>query len=590
MIWKKYSNVDEGFVDKLCSTFNITQFQGRLLFNRGINTISKADKYLNGSYKDLYDPQLMLNLDKAVEIIKESIENGEKITVYGDYDADGITSVATAIRALRNIGGECDYYIPHRKYEGYGMNLDAIRKIAKRGTKLIITVDNGIASIEEIKLAKSLGIKVVVTDHHSCPKELPNDADVIINPHQPGETYPFNDLCGCGVVWKVLKRLYNLYYPEDDYIDELLTFVGIGTVADMMDLIDENRILVKEGLKYINEASIVGIKALIEVLKVDEVKSGDIGFRIGPTINADGRLKDAQKAVNLLLTDNYGEAVELAEKLDETNRIRKEKTAECTELAEKYIRDNKLEDSKVMVVYHHSFPEGLVGLIASRIKNKYNVPTFCFSKGRDFLKASARGVEGHPFHLFNVLQENRELWIKSGGHAMAAGVSIEKSRSALNAFNDTMNKVAEDLIGDKEFISDMFYDEIVNNPTEEMIREIEILEPTGKANSNAVFVTDDLGVLKADPVGDGTHLSLKLNNDTKFGVRAIAFGQTSKYQELGSPRNLRVAYQPTINVWTKRYNHGETKTYRSVQMRVIDMQTNSEKQNVLISSFKRNAS
>ena len=393
MRWMKKTN-DKQLVRNLMEKCRLTELQANLLLNRGIVSEQEANKYLYGDLADLYDPCLMKDMDKATDILIEAVLSGKKITIYGDYDADGITATATSMRALEYLGADVDYYLPHRIEEGYGMNLEAIQKLKDNGTELILTVDNGIASVEEVKLAKKLGMQIIVTDHHDCPNVLP-EPDALINPKQPGDKYPNKNLCGCAVIWRVMEVVYSKLNANVDYIYDLLALVAVGTVADVMELRDENRIIVKEGLMAINAHVITGLSAMMEVFKMDEIKSENIGFKIGPCLNADGRLHDAHKAVELLLTEDMDKALELVKYLNEVNEKRKAMTLDCYEKAEAYIRDEKLEDSRVMVVFEKSIPEGLVGLVASKIKEKYQVPTFVFTEGEDFYKASGRGVEGH---------------------------------------------------------------------------------------------------------------------------------------------------------------------------------------------------
>lgn len=561
----------------------LTELQAILLLNRGIVSEKEANKYLYGDLSDIYNPYLILDMEKGTDIIVEAIKKKKKITVFGDYDADGVTATATTIRGLEYLGADVDYYLPHRIEEGYGMNEDAIRKLKEKGTELILTVDNGIASVQEVKLAKELGMQIVVTDHHNCPDVLP-EPDALINPKRPGDPYPNKNLCGCGLIWRVLEVIYTKMNANIDYIYDLLALVAVGTVADIMELQDENRILVKEGLAAINAHVIPGLTALMKVFNIEEVKAENIGFKIGPCLNADGRLHDAQKAVQLLITDDMAEAEELAKYLNEVNEERKAMTLDCFEKADAFIREKQLENNRVMVVFEKSIPEGLVGLVASKIKEKYQVPTFVFTEGEDFYKASGRGVEGHPLDLFSAIQKTRHFWVKGGGHAMACGISMNKDMDNLKAFSEELNRIADELLQGQPFIPALDIDAEIDMPDEKLCREISILEPTGKGNPKPLFCTNSLGVISAKPVGDGSHISFEFTDKRK----GIGFGKTHLYQSLKSPTRIKVAYSPVIDVFSWTNYRGEVETRRTVKMHIQDIQAvDTQNKSFLISSFKR---
>ena len=582
MRWMKKTN-DKQLVRNLMEKCRLTELQANLLLNRGIVSEQEANKYLYGDLADLYDPCLMKDMDKATDILIEAVLSGKKITIYGDYDADGITATATSMRALEYLGADVDYYLPHRIEEGYGMNLEAIQKLKDNGTELILTVDNGIASVEEVKLAKKLGMQIIVTDHHDCPNVLP-EPDALINPKQPGDKYPNKNLCGCAVIWRVMEVVYSKLNANVDYIYDLLALVAVGTIADVMELRDENRIIVKEGLMAINAHVITGLSAMMEVFKMDEIKSENIGFKIGPCLNADGRLHDAHKAIELLLTEDMDKALELVKYLNEVNEKRKAMTLDCYEKAEAYIRDEKLEDSRVMVVFEKSIPEGLVGLVASKIKEKYQVPTFVFTEGEDFYKASGRGVEGHPLDLFSAIHKTRQFWVKGGGHAMACGISMKKDMNNLKAFSAELNRIADELLKNKSFVPVLEIDAEIDMPDEKLCREISILEPTGKGNPKPLFSTNSLGVVKAKPVGDGSHIAFDFTEKRQ----GIAFGKTHLYQSLKSPTKMKVAYSPVIDEFSWTNYQGEVVTRRTVKMHIQDMQAvDTHNKSFLISSLKQ---
>ncbi len=582
MRWLVKKN-DRQLVENLMKNCKLTELQANLLLNRGIISVEDANKYLYGDLSSLYNPLLIMDLEKGADIIVDAIKNKKKITIFGDYDADGITATATAMLALQDLGANVDFYLPHRLYEGYGMNSEAIYKIKEQGTDLIITVDNGIAAVNEIELAKKLGMMVVVTDHHNCPDILP-EPDALINPKRPGDVYPNKNLCGCGLIWRVLEVVFTKMNANIDYIYDLLALVAVGTVADVMDLTDENRILVREGLMAINANVNHGLSALMKVFNLEEVKAEDIGFKIGPCLNADGRLHDAQQAIKLLITEDKTEAEEIAKYLNEVNNERKALTLDCFEKAEAYIQDNGLEDSRVMVVFEKSIPEGLVGLVASKIKEKYQVPTFVFTEGEDYYKASGRGVEGHPLDLYSAIQKTRHLWEKGGGHKMACGISIKKDMNILKQFAKELNDYAEELLKDNPFVPVLNIDAEIDIPDEKLCREISILEPTGKGNPKPLFMTSNIGVVTAKPVGDGSHIAFEFTEERK----GIGFGKTYLYQSLNSPTRLKVVYSPVIDVFSWTNYKGEIETKRTVKMYIQDLQAvDIQNKSFLISSFKR---
>lgn len=574
-------NNDKNIIKNLSKHCKITELQANLLVNRGIIDIDKANKFLYGNLSDLYDPYLIKDIEKGAEIIIQAIKENKKITVFGDYDVDGITSIAVAIRSLKYLGANVDYYLPHRIKEGYGMNSEAIKNLKEQGTDLILTVDNGIASIEEVELAKELGMKIIVTDHHDCPPELPK-ADAVINIKQEGDKYPNKNLCGCAVIWKVMEVVFEKLGDNIDFVYDLLPLVAIGLIQDMMDLTDENRILVKEGLYAANLGIIEGINALMEIYEIKELKSEDVAFRIGPSLNADGRLYTAKTAVELMLTENKNRARELAKILYEINEERKRLTAYYLEQTEDIIRKNKLQDNFVIVVLNEEIPEGLVGLVASKIKERYQVPTFIFTEGEEYYKCSGRGIEGHPLDLFAAIQQTKHLWVKGGGHKMACGLSIKKDKKILQQFNDELNQMAKKLLNGKPFIPFVNVDAVIDNPNEELCKELEILEPTGKGNPKPIIATNLLNIEQAVPVGDGSHIRFKFE-DNRYG---IGFGLTYLYQQLNSPDQIKVIYSPNINIYEKQYEDGTTRIFRSVQMQILDIKKMERSKTFLINSIK----
>lgn len=663
---------DIDLIENLKLECGITELQAKLLINRGITDIDDANLFLYGDLRDLHSPKTLNDIDKAVDILVNAKEKKLKVFIAGDYDVDGITASVVSKLGFDYIGINSEYYIPHRIKEGYGLSMVAIDDAIKNNFDIIYTVDNGIAAKNEVQKAKDLGLKVIVTDHHDVPKvakenienptkeddfieDVPN-ADAIINPKLKKCNYPNKKICGCVITWKVLVALYEKLGVNLDYLYSLLPLVAIATVGDMMDLEKENRILVKEGIKRINQDLNIGVKKLKNIYKIEEIKSENLSFQIIPTLNADGRLDTAYKAASLLygnnikdlemilkelsklikvnfdvedesfieenssfneieiknrikkiipdfkinkgLEDIFYELKEeyskrnkeldlLANTLYETNQKRKELTKQYFEECMEIIRKDKLDEKNIIVVYNENIPEGLLGLVSGKIKEKFHKPVFVFSNAEEYFKGSGRGVEGHPFSLFEGLQITKGLWSKGGGHPMAAGVSFEKDIEKLNQFRDILDLYIEKLLEETPFEQTIRLDDIISKPTEALCREIEIIQPTGKGNPPASFGTEELILLEAKPVGDGSHIRFKTVDKTV----GIAFSLTDRYKELGCPKKVKFSYAPNINNYTFVNDRKEEITIRSIQMMIQDISLAEEQTQInkpaLISSIKQ---
>lgn len=655
MKWE-LNSPDMSIVKDLMFECDITERQAKLLVNRKIDTIDKANKYLYGDIRDLYHPSTLKDIDKAVDVLIDARKNKKSIFIVGDYDVDGETSVAQTYLALTHIGLKVDYHIPHRTKEGYGLSMTAIDAAIEKKCDLIYTVDNGISAFNEISKAKELGLSVIITDHHDIPKDEQGNvlplppADAIINPKQDDCKYPNKGLCGCSVSWKVMLYLYEKLGIDNSYLYSLLPLVALATVGDMMPLQDENRIIVKEGMKRINKDMNLGISKLKEVYKIKEVTSESLSFQIVPALNADGRLFDAYKSVELLLSKdtrelqyilrvlkdsetikNLDEKIELqirkiakkvfdnikedeplsviqtkaqelftlrterlnkiANELYETNEERKELTKKYMKECIATIKNEKLDEYEVMIVLHDSIPEGIVGLVAGRLKEKYHKPTFVFSKTEQWFKGSGRGVDGHPLSLSDALRYTKDLWAKGGGHPMACGISFEKNYEKFNEFRERLNNYTKLLLKENPFTPVLYIDEIINDPTEELCREIEILQPTGLANKNVVFGTNTLNVVEVKPIGDGTHIRFKLANKCV----AVGFGLTQLFTDLNLSNRIKFAYNPNINLYTFVNQQQQEVTLKTIQMMLSDMNGEEEtitsgNKSMLISSIKQNVS
>ena len=417
--------------------FGISSLTARLIRNKDITEESEIRQYLYGGLSDLCSASVMKGIIPAVEILQKKIKEGASIRIIGDYDIDGVCSTYILLRGLTRAGAEVDTDIPDRKKDGYGLNEDLVKRAYDAGVDTIVTCDNGIAAVKEIAYAKSLGMTVIITDHHELQEEIP-PADVVVNPHQKDCPYPYKNLCGAGVAWKVVSALWEqLRVPEQELYEDLLLFAGFATVGDVMDLTGENRILVKEALKLLKTTSHPGISALIEVNEIsrETISAFHIGFVLGPCINASGRLDTAARSLELLLADNMEDAMKLADDLYDLNQSRKAMTEQGKEQAIQSIEENNLGKDRVLVVYLPDCHESLAGIIAGRIREAYNKPVFVLTKGADGVKGSGRSIEAYS--MYEELVKCSDLLTQFGGHPMAAGCSMQ--RENVDTFRKRLN-------------------------------------------------------------------------------------------------------------------------------------------------------
>ena len=430
-----YPQYDETFLNDL-KEYNISENIAKILDSRGINKIEEVKKYFSDDYEEGYDPFLMHDMKRAVERINNAIENEEKILVYGDYDADGITSTVLLVETLVSLGADVSSYIPNRFEEGYGPNKDAFSKIIKSGISLIITVDNGIAGVDEVELANSLGCDVIITDHHKIQDEIPK-AYAVIHPEHPEGQYPFGKLAGVGVAFKLAHALLEIY-P-----DFLLDLVAIGTVADMVSLTDENRIFVKQGIELLNEDPRIGIKMLLELSNITtNIDEQTIGFYIAPKLNSIGRMDSAKVGLSFLMAEDISVAKSLAEQIEEYNVQRKEVTENIVKDVIETIENNDVKNKSVIMVsgdYH----EGVLGIVASNIAEKYQRPVLIMNNKEGILKGSARSV--FEFNIYTAINKIGDKFIAYGGHTLAAGFSFDEQnfkeieKTLCNEFDEYKN-------------------------------------------------------------------------------------------------------------------------------------------------------
>lgn len=509
--------------------FGIDAVTARLIRNRDVVGDEAVWEYLYGSRKDLYAPQLMKDCRKTAEILKEKIAEKKKIRVIGDYDIDGVNATCILYKGLIRCGAEADVEIPDRMKDGYGLNKNLIQYAYEEGIDTILTCDNGIAAVDEIAEAKRLGMTVLITDHHELQERIPA-ADAIVNPKQPECTYPYKSLCGAAVAYKLMICLYELCGIPVEETDAFIEFAAIATVGDVMDLTGENRILVKEGLKMINQTSNRGLKALIRAngLEDAQISSYHIGFVLGPCINASGRLDTAKRALELLLAEDDAVAEDLAYTLKELNDERKDMTQQGVAQAIELIEEGVLKEDKVLVVYLPDCHESLAGIIAGRIRERYHKPVFVLTDAADGLKGSGRSIEA--YNMFAEMSKCAELFTKFGGHPMAAGLSLP--RENMEAFHKKINE--NSVLTEDDFIPKVTIDVPmpISYITERLVEELGLLEPFGKGNTKPLFAEKSLNILSARILGKNRNvIKLQVLGAAGTVMEAMYFGDVERFQE-----------------------------------------------------------
>ena len=579
-------------IEKLSQELSISKVTAKIMYNRGCRTADDARRFMSPSMEIFHDPFGLKDMDRAVERISRAIANDEKITVYGDYDVDGVTSVTLLYLYLKSLGARVNYYIPLRAKEGYGVSSSAIDTLAGRATELMITVDTGITANREVEYAKSLGIDTVVTDHHECHGELP-DACAVVNPHRPDCTYPFCELAGVGVVFKLVCA-YEIKRCPDKEVDECvrnicdkyIDLVAVGTVADVMPLIDENRVIVKLGLESIDSHPRMGLEALIDaannsnltrpatgvaerITKKRKITSGQISFSIAPRINAAGRISSASKAVELLLCDDESDARKLADELCEINLIRQREENNIADKAYRQIEEtHNFKNDKVIVIENDSWQQGIIGIVSSRITEKYGLPSILISfdgatdgdgDPHDIGKGSGRSVKG--INLVEALDHCREHLVQFGGHELAAGLSV--MRCNIPAFRKKINEYARENFPDDMFAvkceadMELSCDEL----TMQVAEELAMLEPFGVANPTPQFILRDLTLERVVAMSAGKHSKLMLTSGNK-SYTAVCFGVPASAHDIHFGEKVDLLCQLGIN---------EYRGQRSLQLIVQDV-------------------
>ncbi len=492
----------------------------QILYNRELKTSQQAEAFLNAQSPGHASQQLM-GTEKAVERIGRAIKNGEQIAIYGDYDADGVTATALMVQTLTAMHPNVRAYIPNRFTEGYGLNQLALKKLKSEGIDLVITVDCGIRALEDAEFANQIGLDLIITDHHTTGQDLPQAA-ALINPKQPGDPYPEKILAGVGVAYKLATALIEAYHPAGLVAEDLLDLVAVGTVADLVPLAGENRALVRQGLAYLKTPQRQGLASLMGVAGINpsNISAMDIGFGLGPRINAAGRIGSAKDALNLLTTKDIFEAGQLAQTLDNRNRERQRITHEIQELAEELSGAHD-PGTYLLFAHHPEFNPGVVGLAASKLMDQYYRPAIVGFRNEEYTRASCRSIP--EFHITRALEQCADLFTQYGGHAAAAGFTVPNKH--LEELNTRLNKLAEDALYGKSLNRSLEVDAEVNliDLKPALLREMERLEPTGQNNPSPVFASRKVKVLGAKTVGrDGSHLKLILS-DGKVTFDAIAF-------------------------------------------------------------------
>ena len=518
--------------------FHISPRVASLIRNRDVIGDDAIEKYLNGTIADLYDGMLMKDMDKAVAVLGEKIKENAKIRIIGDYDIDGIQSTYILLEGFRMLGADVDSDIPDRMKDGYGLNRNLIDRALEADVDTIVTCDNGIAAAEEIAYAKSMGMTIVVTDHHEVPyteigagrRYILPEADAVVDPKQEDCTYPFKGLCGAAVAYKLVEALMEAMGKDAEDADYLMENVAIATIGDVMDLVDENRIFVKQGLDMLKRTENLGLKALMGCngVNVDKLSPYHIGFVIGPCMNASGRLDTAKRALELLEAKKVAEADLLAGDLKALNDSRKDMTAQAVEEAFIQVENSELKDADVLVVYLPECHESLAGIVAGRIREKYYRPVFVLTKGAEGLKGSGRSIE--TWHMYEGLNRVKHLLSKFGGHKMAAGLSMpeENLEQFRKEINEKSGITPEDL-NEKIAIDMQLPFECVN---EKFIEELAVLEPFGKGNARPVFAERQVQVESARILGKNKNV-LKLQVKDLHGTRmdAMYFGDVNTFVE-----------------------------------------------------------
>ncbi len=560
--WVLLDNIEKEAIDNYAQQLNVPPIIAKILLNRGIDTFDKAKLFFRGKMENLYDPFLLADMEKAVERIARAIKQQEKILIYGDYDVDGITSVSMLYLVLKQLDADVCYYIPHRVQEGYGISTTGIDEAAKQNVNLIISVDCGVTAIKEVEYARQLNMDVIVSDHHEPGIQLP-DAYAILNPKCENSNYPFQELAGVGVAFKLAQALIAAMKIDEDVIKEFVDLVAIGSAADIVPLIDENRIFVKEGLKRLNETNRPGLKALLKVagLHNKTLGTGQIVFIIAPRINAVGRMGNAERAIELFTTQDKDRALEIANLFEVENRQRKNIDEETFKKAQHIVEENyNLADHYGLVLDQEGWHPGVIGIVASRVVEKYYRPTIMISIEDGVGKGSARSISG--FDIYLALKQCEDLLIGYGGHKYAAGLTIE--RDNIEEFRTRFNEIASQHL-DKELLAPKLRIEgeiRLSEINSRLYKFLRLLAPFGPQNMRPVFFSQKLQVVGTPSIVGNNHLKFKVRQDG-IVMDAIGFNLGDLIYRIDpGVNNLDMAYVIEENTYLGR---------TTLQLRVKDL-------------------
>lgn len=560
--WELADNTSSATVDNLEKELGISRILATLLAQQGIDSTEQAKKFFEPSMEEIHDPTLLHDMDKAVERIEQAVEKQEQITIYGDYDADGITSTSLMYETLLSVGANVNYYVPNRFTDGYGPNMDAYQRLIDNGTQLFITVDNGVSGKNVIDKVMAAGVDVVITDHHELPADLPN-AVAIVHPRYPGSNYPFPDLSGVGVAFKVAWALTGEFPVEE------LDLVAIGEIADVVNVTDENHALISYGIQQLRQGMRPGLAALMKLadIKANNLTDQDIGFGIAPRLNALGRIADANDGVKLLTSLDENESQKLAKEVDQANKERQNLVAEIMKEAEKQANSSANQQKKTLLIVGKGWHQGVLGIVASRIMNETGKPTIVASTDQNnptLIKGSGRSVDS--FNLFNALEAHRELFTTFGGHPAACGLSFDQGN------------IAPLQIALEEEASQQKFDPTVKQPlpiamklapadvTQQLYNDIQRVAPFGPGNMEPVFELNNVKVVDVKTMGqEHQHLKFSIVSDKK-NLTVVAFGQGNLATLLSAPTGqINLAVKVSLNEWRGK---------KSVQLMLEDLQIN----------------
>ena len=546
--WEFYEENNEKIIE-IAKKHNISELLTKILVNRGIIDDKEIDTFLNPTRNDFYDPYLMPDMEKAVERIIKAINNQEKVMIYGDYDVDGITSITVLKKFLEERGLKTGHYIPNRLEEGYGLNENAIRSIAEQKYTLMITVDCGISGIEEVDLANQLGIETIITDHHEQLENLPN-AYAIINAKRKDSQYPFRGLAGCGAVFKLIQAISIRLKLEEKEFLKYLDIVCVGTISDIVPLVDENRVIAKLGLKLVAQTRNIGLRELILQSGYKKVDSNTISFGVAPRINACGRMGYQEEALDLFLTNNIEEARKITARLNSYNVERQTKEKDIFEQAIKELEKEDIKNLNTIVLSGDNWHHGVIGIVASKLTEKFYKPTILICFEDDIGKGSGRSLPG--FDLHEALVESSAYLEKYGGHEMAVGLSLKKEK--YNDFKLAFEEIAKSK-NIQQIIPVLKIDSIITakDVNKKTIEELEMLEPFGEKNKNPIFVYKNLKIDSIRALSEGKHLKLTLKDDNLL-INAIGFNLGHLSEEYLIGDKIDIAGNLEINKYGRRRN------------------------------------